>query len=224
MYLSNVDIKAAIEKGSLIVDPPPEHFGCGYDETSIDLHLDGPEMARIWDRDSMAEEDLGPGRPILEVGIGTFDWNQFVRWQIPVPLEAKKPDDQLVCRRHNHIIIKPYGFCLWQTKERIGTPKIAPEFICFINAKSTRARTGIVVHLTAPTIHAGWDGRVTLEICNFGPFTFVLGEDDVIAQLTVARISNSPDKKLKKGESHTQGQKLPTGNAPVKPRKKPRQE
>ena len=31
-----------------------------------------------------------------------------------------------------------------------------------------------------------------LEIVNLGPFTFVLQEDDVIAQLTVATISSSP--------------------------------
>ncbi len=66
------------------------------------------------------------------------------------------------------------------------------QYICFIDGKSTRARTGILVHLTAPTIHAGWKGNVVLEIVNLGPFTFVLQEDDVIAQLTVATISSSP--------------------------------
>lgn len=70
MYLSNVDIKAAIDNGSLIVDPRPEHFGCGYDETSIDLHLDNSDMARVWDADSMATEDQGRGRPPL----GGRDW------------------------------------------------------------------------------------------------------------------------------------------------------
>ena len=67
-----------------------------------------------------------------------------------------------------------------------------PQYICFIDGKRTRARTGILVHLTAPTIHAGWTGNVVLEIVNLGPFTFVLQEDDVVAQLTVATISSSP--------------------------------
>ena len=58
--------------------------------------------------------------------------------------------------------------------------------ICFVDGKSTRARAGIVVHLTAPTIHTSWVGKVTLEFVNLGPFDLVLQEDDVIAQLPTA--------------------------------------
>jgi hypothetical protein len=49
MYCSNRDILWAITCGKLIVAPPPEYFGAGYDETSIDLHL-GPigVGARVW--------------------------------------------------------------------------------------------------------------------------------------------------------------------------------
>jgi hypothetical protein len=47
MYLSNRDIKWAIDCGKLTVDPRPENYrgprgnlpSAGYDETSIDLHL-----------------------------------------------------------------------------------------------------------------------------------------------------------------------------------------
>ena len=46
--------------------------------------------------------------------------------------------------------------------------------------------------MTAPTIHAKWAGQVTLEIANLGPFDFVLEEGDVIAQVTVARITSVP--------------------------------
>jgi dCTP deaminase len=90
-------------------------------------------------------------------------------------------------------------------------PHRHPELICFLNAKSTEARTGLLVHFTAPTIHAGWSGKVTLEISNLGPFTFVLREDDALAQLTVATISSAPDLFLKKGKSKTQGQTDPSG-------------
>lgn len=83
-----------------------------------------------------------------------------------------------------------------------------------MNAKSTRARTGLVVHFTAPTIHANWDGNVTLEIANLGPFTFVLKEGDPLAQLTVATISSAPDLSLKTSRSKTQGQTDPSGRPP----------
>jgi dCTP deaminase len=109
--------------------------------------------------------------------------------------------------------VKPGGFLLWTTKEWVGTPITNPELICFVDGKSTRARTGILVHLTAPTIHAGWSGHITLEIANLGPFHFVLEEGDIIAQLTVATISSAPDLRLKVGISATQGQTQPSGRA-----------
>ena len=69
----------------------------------------------------------------------------------------------------------------------------------------------MVVHLTAPTIHAGWSGKVTLEIANHGEFHLVLEENDVIAQITVAAITSSPDLTLKEGPSQTAGQSHVTG-------------
>jgi deoxycytidine triphosphate deaminase len=65
--------------------------------------------------------------------------------------------------------------------------------------------------MTAPTIHAGWEGKITLEIANHGPFHFVLEENDVIAQLTVAHITSTPDLKLKETPSQTAGQSHVTG-------------
>lgn len=109
--------------------------------------------------------------------------------------------------------MKPGGFLLWTTREKVGTPTQNPGFICFVNAKSTRARTGLIVHLTAPTIHSGWQGKITLEIANLGPFHFVLAENDVIAQLTVARISSSPDLELKRNPSQTAGRTHVTGRS-----------
>jgi dCTP deaminase len=109
------------------------------------------------------------------------------------------------------VIVKPGGFVLWTTKERVGTPLTNPRFIAFVNAKSTRARAGLVVHLTAPTIHAGWNGKITLEIANLGDFHFVLEENDVIAQVTIATISSPPDLTLKLGRSQTAGQSHVTG-------------
>lgn len=241
MYLSSRDIKWAIECGKLIVNPPPEHFGAGYDETSIDVHLGPVSQAKVWTTAKLVEEaeerrkkDIEKGRPPhsgdpIEVYIGQFKFDPFARsHQIAVPEmtdEEAVANNLLVYRRSNEIVVKKFGFLLWQTKEIIGTPRVNPddasgqpkrhpELICFVNAKSTMARTGLLVHFTAPTIHAGWDGTVTLEISNLGPFTFVLKEDDPLAQLTVATISSAPDITLKKNRSKTQGQSDPSGSPP----------
>lgn len=82
-----------------------------------------------------------------------------------------------------------------------------------MDGKSTRARTGIVIHLTAPTIHGGWSGKITLEIVNHGPFHFVLQEDDVIAQLTVAKLTSIPARTMHVAGSATVGQVAVTGKS-----------
>jgi dCTP deaminase len=217
MYLSYRDIKWAIECGHLIVKPSPEEKGSGFDETSIDLHLDDIREAQIWNTDALreAEEARASGEP--EVRIGRFNYGKFSeRYLTPLPEWSDLSQDQRaaakVFRRGPQAIVKPGGFLLWQTEEWVGTPAKNPGLICFVDGKSTRSRTGLLVHLTAPTIHAGWSGHITLEIANVGPFHFVLETGDVIAQLTVAMISNAPDLALKTSKSATMHQKHVSGN------------
>jgi dCTP deaminase len=232
MYLSNRDIKWAIESGTLIVIPEPEKDG--YGEMSIDLHLDGLDHVKVWDHKKLADFQKtaggtgGPGShthtPLLR--LGDFDWDKFSDdYLAVVPDEPPSypphvPGCQPVYRRGNEVIIPHGGFVLWTTQEVIGTPKENPEFVTFVNAKSTRARTGILVHFTAPTINSGWNGKITLEIANFGPFTFALKPGDVIAQLIVAHISSRPDLSLMKRKSVTMGQIDPSGQSKSKPRRK----
>lgn len=224
MFCSNRDIRWAIECGKLIVKPRPEEFGAGYDETSIDLHLGSIDKAQVWDVDKLRNSQVGRGSNGLEVYLGTFQLGEFAgEYLMSPPPESDDPaerEQQLVCRRGSLVIVKPGGFLLWTTKEWVGTPEKNPELICFVDGKSTRARTGILVHLTAPTIHSGWSGNITLEIANLGPLHFVLREGDVIAQLTVATISSAPDLTLKRGTSATAGQTTVSGKANEKGRRK----
>jgi dCTP deaminase len=231
MYLSSRDIKWAIDCGKLIVDPRPETLDKGYDETAIDLHLGPLETAKIWDLKKLNESDYARGMSRKDqapmVHLGQFDFGMMAAGHLkPIPTEddEDKGEGSLVYRSGNAIIVRRLGFLLWSTKETVGTPVVDlsrqepqrhPELICFVNAKSTKARTGLIVHFTAPTIHANWAGKITLEIANLGPFTFVLKEGDALAQLTVATISSAPDLNLKKGTSQTHGQNDPTGTPRV---------
>jgi len=232
VFLTNRDIRWGIQCGKLIVDPPPEHFNAGYDETSIDLRL-GPIKtgARVWDIEAYRSS-----HGHVEIELGSFEWDDVAaEYLLEVPEQNPDPAvaaNQLVFRRGNQVVVRRFGFLLWTTSERVGTPKVNPkrkrpqphpELISFVNAKSTRARIGVLVHFTAPTIHAGWVGHVTLEIANLGPFELVLREGDAIAQLTVATISSAPDLSLRKSKQQTQNQADPSGAPPKRSRKrKPR--
>lgn len=191
MYLSDIDLLKAIKRKELIVEPhpSPDRFG----STSIDLELDRIEEAKVWDIEALARTRTEAGDRPNELRIGQFDYRRFSgRYLISPPNSTDGAGGLKVFRRDNEIIIKPGGFLLWQTKETVGTPEHNSKLICFIDGKSTRARTGLLVHLTAPTIHAGWSGRITLEIANLGPFDFVLSPGEVIAQIIVAKVSSPP--------------------------------
>lgn len=192
MYLSDVDLREAIDSGKLVFEPSPE----GIDATSIDLHLDRIEEAKIWNIAKYSEDEQSAGRQRPELRIGQYNLAKFSSRYLAEAPQYNEYTAELVQRRMNQVIVRTGGFLLWQTKERVGTPTDGAELICFVDGKSTRARAGIVVHLTAPTIHSSWAGKIVLEIANLGPFDIVLQEDDVIAQLTVARITSPPQRTM----------------------------
>lgn len=210
MYLSDREMEHAIKCGRLIVEPPTK-----IGPTSIDLHLDKVEQARLWDIEKYRKHNSDHGHAPSEIRISNYHYGTMSKlYHTHVPSDGILAPK--VFRRDRQIIIRPTGFVLWQTKEIVGTPKDEADLILFVDGKSTRtARTGVLVHFTAPTIHAGWAGQVTLEIANFGPFDIVLQEDDVIAQITVATISSIPKLNMEKSGSTTQGQRSVGGSQPV---------
>ena len=210
MYLSDRDLDYALHLGHLIVEPRPSKI----DPTSIDLSLDHVDQAKVWDIARMSEDHqvFGTKEAILE--LGEFKYPVFAEKYLMSPSEKTKDPEPRVVRDGNSVLVRPGGFLLWPTKEVVGTPRDGAQLICFVDGKSTRARTGVVVHMTAPTIHGGWSGKITLEIGNFGPFTFSLKADDVIAQLVVARLSSVPARTHEEAGSSTQGQLGVAGKKP----------
>ena len=214
MFLSDRDLLQAIENEKLIVEPRPEKI----DSTSIDLHLGSIENAKIWDIEAF-KADMGcAGHKRPELHIGQYKIGQFGDKYTVAPPEFKNGHDHLVMRRGHEIIVRPFGFLLWMTREKVGTPKKNADLICFVEGKSTKARAGMVVHLTSPNVHSTWIGNIVLEIVNFGPFDLVFHEGDAVAQLTVCRISSPPGKGVE-GTSLTNGQTEVSGkHGPSQPR------
>src|SRR4051812_41162946 len=62
MYLSDRDLEWAIRCGRLIIKPQPTKI----DATSIDLHLDSVEKARVWDIARYQADNPDAGHEALE--------------------------------------------------------------------------------------------------------------------------------------------------------------
>ncbi len=98
-------------------------------------------------------------------------------------------------------------FRLAFTLEEVTLP---PDLAGSVQGKSSLARVGLAVHITAPHIHPGFSGRITLELYNHGPWTleFVPGED-LVCQLILYKVTSPVDKRATEALSTYARQKAP---------------
>lgn len=66
----------------------------------------------------------------------------------------------------------------------------------------------MLVHFTAPTIHAGFNGTITLEIMNLGHYSIVLTPLMPICQLIIEEVRGVPFR----NDSQFHGQSRAAGN------------
>jgi dCTP deaminase len=193
MILSNVEIHRAIDEGRLVLDPEPlprrpglEGVDCPYQTSAVDLQL-GDEISYLKD-----------GLPLdINLGRGGFA-NLFGPNSIRQNLTPEQP-----------FVLRPGRLVLGRTHQRVELP-IGEDGDCLaarVEGKSSYARCGLLVHFTAPTIHAGFNGTITLELYNSGPLGISLYPRTPICQLIVETVKGIPFR----NDSQFQGQQAPGG-------------
>jgi dCTP deaminase len=195
MILSNCEIHKALDSKRLIITPEPQPriptIGqeCPYDTHSVNLRLHN--------------EILFP-----EGGKFTINLQNPGSLADLITLHSKKYD----INERQGFELKPGDFVLAQTVERIGLPitDSRPYLAARIEGKSSRARWGLIVHCTAPTVHPGFEGHLTLEMANLGPATITLTYQMYIAQLIVEQVTGE----IISNPSDFQGQSHPSGAKP----------
>jgi dCTP deaminase len=184
MILSNVEIQKAIDEGRLIISPEPQ--ARDYDTTAVNLHL-GTGLA-------IPFKDVSFNYDLTKPGFAATLTRNSDRIEVPAtgyPLEPKT-------------------FVLGITKELVGLPLIHGKTLAArIEGKSSVARCGLLVHFTAPTVHAGWHGPLALEMINLGNAAFTLRPGMAIAQLILELVYGDPEA----NPSQFHGQSNPTGTA-----------
>lgn len=193
MILSNDGIKKALEAGALEISPVPDETQ--YTTSAVDLYL-GAEF-NVWDT---AKLKLPGFEPKLDLSAQQF--NETARAFL-IPL--KKEDD-------GSVIFPPYNVIPWHmlaiTRERVNL-KRGYKLAARVEGRSSLARIGIIVHLTAPTIHAGFSGKITLELINFSPFYLKMVPNKTrICQLIIEQLESEPTLEI---ATKFQGQTVPSG-------------
>ena len=185
MILSNLEVLKALEDGRLVIDPRPDiqSFDTHTVDLTLDTYLSVPESGSF----IVDFSSKGSVAELIQAHCEKFELTD----KQPFPLE-------------------PQTFVLGQTREKVGLPLPKDGDMCLaarIEGKSSRARFGLLVHFTAPTVHPDFSGKLTLEIINLGPAKINLYPGMKIAQLIVEEVRGIPDP----NPSQFQDQNRPSG-------------
>jgi dCTP deaminase len=206
MILSNVRAQLAMEQGRVVITPRPLPLRptpgeeCPYDTHSVNLRL-GQELSI----------------PLP----GTYSFDLARGGQLSAFLSRNSEKISIPEAGH---ALDPRELVLGITLESVSLP-VEHEInrqtdTCLaarIEGRSSIARCGVLVHFTAPTVHPGFEGRLTLEIINLGPVPFILRPGMAIAQLIVEEVQGIP---FEKADRTFMGQDAPEGPVKRTPRER----
>ena len=171
MVLSRNEIETEIAAGRLKFDPP---VSSRIGPSSIDLML-GDELLLLPKPGETIEAIVEPAKPGFQV-------MQMLRER----------------GRSRPLIDDPYTInsgelIIGWTREHIALPT---SIAARVEGKSSLARLGLSAHglrwITAPTVNAGYQGKLCLEMYNCGPFPIQLVAGMEIAQLILERVPLPP--------------------------------
>lgn len=193
MILSNIEIHKAIDDGGIIIDPEPmprlpslSQYKSPYDTTAVNLKL-SPTLSICSTKLPIAFDLRTKGLPDL----------------------LKKIYEPYEMGEHGGFSLKPNQFVLGNTVETVTLPirPGRPAYAARVEGRSSFARCGLIIHFTAPTIHAGFSGTITFELMNFGLHDIQLHPDLEVGQLIFERVEGTPVR----NDSQFQGQQTPPG-------------
>lgn len=167
MILTDREIEIALSHQQIFINPPP-NLDDTLSSTSLDLRLSNKFEFYKAKRGFI----LNPGE------------NGYSHSQTDDIREAVESDTYL---------LKSKEFVLAWTKEKIDLP-LKSRIAARVEGKSSMARLGVCVHITAPTIHCGFKGSIQLEMFNFSPYDINLTKNMKICQLIFEYTAGTPNK------------------------------
>lgn len=173
MILTDREIKIAIERRLISVDPPPNE-SVAFSSTALDLTLDSSILI-FKDKPAGMNSEIDPSLP-------GFDANEKLR--------ALTVSRKIAAAGY---ALMPNVLLLAWTRENV-TLSIETRLAARVEGKSALARLGLGVHVTAPTIHSGFSGQIQLEMVNHGMAPIRLRAGMRICQLIFETTLGTPEK------------------------------
>ena len=173
MILTDREIKNSLAAGLIEIEPRPADES--YASTSVDLRL-GSVLRIVKDRTIGVESAIDPTTPGYNV----------------VKSIERETTKQLLQKMV--LLLKAVSLS-WVGRTSQSHYLKKDDWLLGVEGKSSLARIGLAVHVTAPTIHSGFRApSIQLEIINHGPLPIKLRNNMPICQLIFEKTLGMPDK------------------------------
>lgn len=153
--LTGPEIRRQIQSGIIEIDPYDENR---VQPNSVDLTLG--RVVRVYT--GVTGIDMESGEPFNN----SAAVSSHIRSHSNILLDTRRKNSTIeMAMDESGWVVMPGVLYLMHTAERIHTKK----FVTQLNGKSSLARLGIVVHLTAAYGDTGFNGQYTLEVTSIHP-------------------------------------------------------
>jgi dCTP deaminase len=160
MILSDEDIKKNIRDGIIKITPAPNF-----------------------------EEQLGPCSLDLHLGnsFKVFKMSRYTFIDLKNGTNVDDMMEEIIVKDGASFIIQPHDFVITVTKEEITLPST---IMGRLDGRSSLARLGLVIHVTAARFDPGWRGKAVMELGNLGTVPIVLYAGMRICAMTFESLSS----------------------------------
>lgn len=173
MRLCDKDIEKSIADGKIIITPSPDQSMIS--GVSVDIRL-GNEF-RVFKEHTAPYIDLSGPREEMQKAM-----NNVMSEEIVIP------DGEA-------FFLHPGELALAVTYESVTLPA---DIVGWLDGRSSLARLGLMVHVTAHRIDPGWSGQIVLEFYNSGKLPLALRPKMKIAALNFETMSGEADRPYNK--------------------------
>ena len=188
MKLSDKDIIQHLKVGKIAIDPQPDQTKIK--GISVDLRLDN--RFRVFNDHTAPYIDLSGPKDEVQQIMDTVMGEEIII-----------PEDKA-------FFLHPGELALAATYESVTIPD---DLVGWLDGRSSLARLGLMVHVTAHRIDPGWNGQIVLEIFNSGKLPLALRPGMDICAINFETLSSAVEKPYnKRADAKYKNQTGPTSS------------
>jgi len=188
MRLSDRDIIAALNEGRILIEPRPEDRVVS--GVSVDLCLG--HRFRVFSSHTIPYIDLSGSREQVDQAV------------------EKVMGDEVYISDKETFVLHPGELALGVTLESITLPD---DLVGWLDGRSSLARLGLMVHVTAHRIDPGWSGNIVLEFFNSGKLPLALRPGMAIGAMSFETLTGPAERPYtKRDDAKYRGQSGPVAS------------